>query len=422
MNMRIARCLIPVLLILLMLPVAVGSQEKKIILTYWAWGASVDVINDVVGPAFSEIHPNVEVVAVSMGPWDLHDKLYAGLVTGQDLPDIAQLVRRQFHRYAVPELMVDFTAFLDEHAGDFAQSAVDDITFDGIRVGVPLDYDPGYILYHRELAADLGIDTAAIDTWDDFVKIAKEVSASHPNIYVNYIAYPAGAWGANYWKLYAQPAGALLYSEDGKLIRDNKQAAAVFTFFDQLTRELNTLRGSVNDPALLDMLRKKELLFLPSSTMQGGWFRQQLPEMAGKLGAIAWPRWDSDAPAYVASWGGVVLVAPKKGPNADLAAEFIKFFSTNNMALQENWLINGGYPAYLPAAAELGEAVAREGEFIAGLLAATEARELGPWNYFSWSETEEVMGDALDSMAAGRMTPTEAWTWAERELVRRTQR
>ncbi len=393
-----------------------GSAEVK--LTYWGWGPHVTAMNQQVGPAFTKQHPNVKVEGISMGPFELMDKFYVAMVSGQGLPDSAQLIRRLSSRYLISELMVDFTDFVKkEHGGQFLDSLTKDVTaVDGRVLGIALDYGPSVVFYNKDLADKLGVNVSAIKTWDDYLRVGKDVSKRYPDIYVQPLYYPAGSWGSNYWKLWAQSAGANIFDDSGKVIRKNAKMKEVTRFFYELHTQVNVIKAPVNDPSIYDALRSGKLLFWPKNSYESGATAQQAPELKGKISAFPWPLWSADARPLTGNWGGVALVVPKRGPNAAIAAEFMKFFATNEESLASLWFVAAGVPSFGPAREKIPAMKGQE-TFVKDLIESIVVRQVPQWNFFDWAQTEKILGDALDSMTTGDRTPDQAWDWAEAQLA-----
>jgi len=396
-----------------------AATEKNIKLTFWGWGPHVDAINNTVGPAFQKVHPNVTVEAISMGPWDLMDKFYVSMVSGEGAPDACQLVRRVSAKYLISELLYDFTDFITvEHKGEFVDALNKDVTsIDGKVLGIASDYGPAVVYYDKKLADDLGIDVSNIVTWDDYYNLAMEISKSNPDVYIHPFFYPSGSWGSNQWKLWAQSAGLNIFDDEGMVIRDNEGLREVTRFYYKLHKGPNVIEGVVNDPIIYDTLRQRKLLFWPSNSYRSMEIAQQLPEMEGETYAFPWPLWSEDAPAYTGNWGGVALVVPKKGPNAEMAAEFVKFYSTNIEALTGLWFGVAGVPAYGPVREEIMQITDRE-TFTINLIQSVGVRDVPTWNYTDWAQTEKILGDNLDSMFTGDMTPDETWDTIEAQLIK----
>jgi ABC-type glycerol-3-phosphate transport system substrate-binding protein len=409
--------LVVCLLCSILLPAASVRAEDKIVLTYWGWGGHVDAVNSVAGPAFEKLHPNVEVKGISMGPWDLMDKFYVSLVSGRGLPDVVQLVRRVSQNYMVPELLWDFTDFQKEYQGQLVESLQNDLlSADGRYLGIAPDYGPSVLYYNQQLVEELGIDVSTIKTWNDYLEIGKRISTQRPDLYVHVTYYPAGEWGSNYWRLFAQGAGANIYDENNKIIRDNVRAKEVTKLFYQLMTEVKTLKATVNDPSVYDAIRNNKLVFWPKNSYEAGQMRQQLPDFEGKWAAIPQPLMDEQGPNYTGNWGGVALVVPKQGKHAELAAEFAEFFATYGPAVESFWTEAYGVPAF-KTIRDTSETINRQASFVDGLIDAITVREVGPWNFCNWAETEKLLGDTLDSMISGQRTPEEAWDWFEEQAV-----
>ncbi len=417
-----------VILALLLVPgillFAGGADEKKaaaagpIKLTFWAWGPHVDAVNKEIGPAFNKLHPNVTVEATSMGPWDLMDKFYTSIVTGKGLPDSANLVRRVIAKYLIPELLYDFTSFVEPRRKDFPASLLKDVTSsDGKILAIPPDYGPGVVYYDIALAKKLNVDVTKIKTWQDYYELTKRLSASNPDVYMHPMFYPGASWGSNQWKLFAQGAGGNIYDEKGKVIRDNKLLQEVTAFYYKMHVDVKCAKGKVNDPAIYDILRQGKLLFWPSNSYRAMEVAAQDKSLDLKLGTFPWPAWKEGAPNYTGNWGGVAVVVPKRGANASLAAEFAQFYATNETALTGLFFQTTGVPSYGPVRAKILAMTDRQA-FAVDLIKSITAREVGPWNFVEWSQTEKILGDGLDNMFANNQNPVEAWKGIEAQLIK----
>ena len=423
--MRIVRCVIIALMLAQgMLLFAGGGPEKPaaatapVKLTFWGWGPHVDAINKEIGPAFNKLHPNVTVEGISMGPWDLMDKFYTSIVTGKGLPDAANLVRRVIAKYLIPELMYDFTSFVEPRRKDFPVSLLKDVTSsDGKILAIPPDYGPGVVYYDIALAKKLNVDVTKIKTWQDYYELTKRLSASNPDVYMHPMFYPGGSWGSNQWKLFAQGAGGNIYDEKGKVIRDNKLLREVTEFFYKLHTDVKVAKGKVNDPAIYDILRQGKLLFWPSNSYRAMEVAAQDQSLNLKLGTFPWPLWKEGATQYTGNWGGVAIVVPKKGANVAIAAEFAQFYATNETALTGLFFQTTGVPSYGPVREKI-LAIKDRQAFAVDLIKSITAREVGPWNFVEWSQTEKILGDGLDNMFAGSQNPTAAWNGIEGQLIK----
>ena len=394
------------------------TQEENITITFWGWGPIAEGVANVAAPAFTAEHPNVTVEVISMGPWDLMDKFYAAMVSGEGLPDSIMLVRRVMQKYLISELLYDFTDFVNvEHEGEFVEALNSDVTSpDGKVLAVAADYGPSVLYYNSDLAESLGVNVEEIVTWDDYYNICVEVGNKNPDIYLHQLAYPGGSWGTNYWRLWIQSAGLNIFDEEGKVILDNEELKEINGFFYKLHTDVNVIAAPVNDPSIYDAFREGKVLFWPGTSYRSMEIAQQVPEMEGIITAVPWPLWSEDAPALCGNWGGAAMAVPKKGPNAEIAAEFIKFLTTNQEVMTGIWLTSGGVPANAPIRESILN-MADSKTYATNLIESIAAREVPPWRYLDWQQTEKILGDNLDAMMAGEVTPDEMWDNTEAQLV-----
>lgn len=394
-------------------------QEEEITITFWGWGPIADGVANVAAPAFTAENPNVTVEVISMGPWDLMDKFYAAMVSGEGLPDSAMLVRRVMAKYLIPELLYDFTDFVNvEHEGEFIEAFNLDVTSpNGKILAVAPDHGPSVLYYNSELAESLGVNVEEIVTWDDYYDICMEVGAEHPDIYLHQLAYPGGSWGTNNWRLWIQSAGLNIFDEEGKVIQDNEELKEVNRFFYKLHSDVNVIAAPVNDPSIYDAFREGKVLFWPGTSYRSMEIAQQVPEMEGIVSTVPWPLWSEDAPALSGNWGGTGMVVPKKGPNVEIAAEFIKFLTTNQEVMNGIWLTSAGVPTNVLIRENILNMTDSE-TYATNLIESIVEREVSPWRYLDWQQTEKILGDNLDAMMAGDVTPDEMWDNTEAQLIK----
>ncbi len=176
-------------------------------------------------------------------------------------------------------------------------------------------------------------------------------------------------------------------------------------------------KGKVNDPAIYDILRQGKLLFWPSNSYRAMEIAAQDPSLNLKLGTFPWPLWKENAPAYTGNWGGVAIVVPKKGPNVDIAAEFSEFYATNETALTGLFFSTTGVPTYAPVQSKILAMKDRQA-FAVDLIKSITAREVAPWTFVEWSQTEKILGDGLDNMFANNQDPAQAWNGIEAQLIK----
>jgi hypothetical protein len=100
-----------------------------------------------------------------------------------------------------------------------------------------------------------------------------------------------------------------------------------------------------------------------------------------------------------------------------IAAEFAKFYATNEAALTGLFFQTTGVPSYGPVRQKILGIKDREA-FAVDLIKSITAREVGPWNFVEWSQTEKILGDGLDNMFANNQNPTEAWKGIEAQLIK----
>ncbi len=398
--------------------------EEEVTITFWGFGPVAEAVKNVAGPAFTKLHPNVAVEVVMFGPWDMMDKFYSAIVSGEGLPDCAMTVRRMMDKYLMSELLYDFTDFVNvEHKGEFTEAFTVDVTSpDGKVLAVAATSGPTVIFYNKQLAEELGLNVDEIVTWDDYYNICMDIGTANPDVYLQPLYYPGGTWGSNNWRIYVQSAGANIYDEEGMVIEDNEKLKEITRFFYKLHTDINIITGAVNDPAIFDAFYNDEMLFYPANSQKLMALENAKPGIIEKLGVIPWPLWSKDAPATTGNWGGEAMTVPKNAPNAEIAAEFVKFLTTSEEVMSGMWVESASVPNYGPIREKLLETTDLGSTAHQELLEAVEVREVATWHFFDWAQTEKILGDNLDAMIAGNMTPDEMWDTTAAQLKKILER
>lgn len=99
-----------------------------------------------------------------------------------------------------------------------------------------------------------------------------------------------------------------------------------------------------------DLVKADNWLFMPSSSwfgdyvIRGTFYDPADPNFVGKIGVAPMPKWEGQDHPWVYWWGGAAWVLSRHSKNPELAMDFLKFMTTDEIKNQ------GTYPAYVPAA------------------------------------------------------------------------
>lgn len=412
----------------LMQAASFAADKEKVVI--WGWGATISGIEKNVKPALEKKYPNIEVEAVSMGPWDIMDKVLISLAAGTGAPDVSLLVNRLFSTYALSGGLTDLTEKASKHKDQILSGVWEAHVYDNKLWGLSMGIAPTMVFYRRDLFEEYGIEPTSISTWEDYLKIGKKVCVDKdgdgkPEVYLLNAPLPSGTWGVSAWLMYFMSQGGQIFTADGKVIRNNHLAQSSFRFYHDLMIGSNiaTHYPVPQLSGVYDKLRENKILSIPRNLPFGAFLlRNNVPEQSGQWGVVPWFLWNKWAPKYNSIWGMGTLAIPKQGKYQEAAWKLVEFCTTTFEAQEGIWDA-GLMPTYIPVLKE-SEKIREPDPYFANqsLYEALEARITPSFYRFDWGETEVILGNAIDAMYAGEKNSDEAWDWAENELIKKLKR
>jgi arabinosaccharide transport system substrate-binding protein len=272
----------------------------------------------------------VHIVLLSAGA--LQRRLLSGFLSGTPLPDLVeayvQIVAQAFKGPLEDVGFVDLTDIvqaegIDEqiNAPSFAPWTSRERIF-----GLPHDVHPVLLAYRADLVEAAGIDVAAIATWDDFVRLLRPLvrdvdGDGYPDHYLLNI------WETNpelIESLMLQAGGALFDAQEQLVMHSESNARVLATVVSWTT---GPNRIAVNAPEFDAAGNKMRLdgtvLFsLMPDWLTGAW-RQDLPQLAGKVKLMPLPAWERGG-RRTTVMGGTMLGIPKRVKDFDSAWRYAK--------------------------------------------------------------------------------------------------
>lgn len=165
--------------------------------------------------AFEAEHEDIDIVA-DFTDWDSYWDRLATATAGGDIPDIMTQEERYMTEYALNGQLLD----LNEVSGALDLSGIDPLAMgggeiDGSQYAVATGVNAFTIVADPQIFEDAGVEFPddSTWTWEDYVEIAAEISASGDDV------YGAQAFGTNEagFNVYARQRGESLYTPDGSL-------------------------------------------------------------------------------------------------------------------------------------------------------------------------------------------------------------
>src|SRR5579862_2230414 len=164
--------------------VAAGNRSMPgtIMLTYWTFAKPHYLAYQKAIPGFEAAHPGVKVDLQLVSNEGLAARLQNAFLADLDVPDLCEIEISSagtFFRGPLKDIgWADLTDRIHQSGlwDKMVHARFSPYTSRGRIFGLPHDVHPVQLAYRRDLAAAAGIDVDRITTWDDFIKVGRQVT------------------------------------------------------------------------------------------------------------------------------------------------------------------------------------------------------------------------------------------------------
>ncbi|GAA4411828.1 ABC transporter substrate-binding protein [Actinokineospora soli] len=157
-----------------------NPADLKAEISYGVWGENVAEATKQVVADFNKTYPNVKV-NVQVTPYKSYWTKLQTQASSGTMPDVLWMNGPNFQLYAANGKLAPITGLVDAGKIDPANypQALDTLyTYDGVRYGVPKDYDTIAVFYNKKLFAEAGVSEPTPEwTVDQFTQAAKDIRA-----------------------------------------------------------------------------------------------------------------------------------------------------------------------------------------------------------------------------------------------------
>jgi ABC-type glycerol-3-phosphate transport system substrate-binding protein len=283
---------------------------------------------------FQRAYPNVKIELTGYTWEDMPSKVRLAISQG-NAPDVAHQHPFVMGAQGIAEPLDDLWQQWGA-AAQFMPGAIDDVTWQGRRFGVPLDINALFMIYNKAAFARAGL--AAPGPGYTFAQLRSDLEKLTTPDHSRYgMALSASAW--DMYGLVRSNGGELSDESGGKLTPtlDEPRVVETVRFFADVGRDqLGTLpppqpRQS-DHPVVLFGQRKVALFF------SGPWDIARLkqeapPDVFAEVGTALLPIARPGAPSASVQGGGGLFV-PKGAAHREAAFEFMKWASSDRYALR----------------------------------------------------------------------------------------
>lgn len=292
------------------------------------------------------VNPNFELNVTEIAYNDMHDKLQVALQTGGvGAPDIADIEQGRFGgflRGADPGL-VDLKDRLTE--GGYLEQLVASrealYTHKGKVYGVEHALCPVASYYRSDIYEAAGVDLNTVETWDDFITVAKQVSTDE----VKAIPF------SDHDMLLRQ-RGSDYFDEEGNVTLDSALSVETADWLLAL-RDTHGIAaqapgGSVYTDTWYAAVREGKFLGHIGADWYAGFFRDNTPELKGKMKATLMPAFEKGG-IRTSCVGGTGCTIVKTSPNVEEAWNYFKFTMLSPDGNARRYEMTKLWPPLIPA-------------------------------------------------------------------------
>lgn len=304
-----------------------APQDLRASIVYAVWDRKqVPSIRRVVD-AFRRHHPGIEVT-VEVTPLSQYwTKLRTQAADGQ-LPDVFWMNAEYIDLYASHGKLAPVTGAVD--AGDldparYPRELVDLYTYDGVRYGMPRDFDTIGLWVNKEVFRRAGVPLPGPDmTWEQFRDTGARISRALGPGNGHGAASDLSDSQSSYYGTIFQAGGSVI--DAGRSMMDTPQARAGLRFWRDLidSGASPTFPQMVDSPAESRFTSGRLAMYIT-----GSWFRAGLDEdLARDVTVLPLPRGERRANVI----HGLADVVAASSPNQQAAQAFQSFLGTEEAA------------------------------------------------------------------------------------------
>lgn len=303
---------------------ASGGGDKTI--TAWAWNVNVGALEEA-AEKFKEENPGFELKVEDIGRLDVYDKLSTGLAAGGiGLPDIVLVEDDRIQGYveAFPQGFLNLSdKGFDEHKDLFPNFKQELTSKDGDFYAFSFDAGPGGMFYRRDLFEQAGVDAESIETWDQFLEAGKKIKEE-----TGAYAMPLDKFKDDpTFRMMLNQLDAYYFDSEGNIDLTNPKAVQAMDTLKQFDEE-----GLIKDVdgwnGVVSSTIDGSVATIPFGAWYYGTIVDQAKDSEGDWGVFLLPAFEEGG-NRASNLGGSSWMIPAASKKADVAYEFLEFFSTD---------------------------------------------------------------------------------------------
>ncbi len=198
--------------------------------------------------------------------------------------------------------------------------------------GLPHDVHPVVLAYRRDLFEELGIDVEQIKTWDDFVRIGREITIPGER----YLMELSDSGVAAYEMFLFQRDGGY-FDAEGQLVMDSDVALKTLLFYIPLVAGPDRIGSDLGSGRVFTQaVEQGYFLSYVCPDWRSKVTETDIPRMAGKMALMPLPAVVQGG-RRTSTWGGTMLGITKACPDPEMAWKVAEHMYFNKAELAERF-------------------------------------------------------------------------------------
>lgn len=283
---------------------------------------------------FKQAYPKVSI-EVDQAEWSsMRNKVRDAIGSGTP-PDVAHQHAFVFGAQNYAEPLDDlWDSWGKEAVGRFMPGSLDDVSWNNVKYGVPLDINALFLIYNKKMFQDAGLAEPGADyTYPKLLADAKKLTKADGSRYG--LSIKQGAWDIF----------GLLRSNGGELIQeqgtrptaklDNPANSKVLQFLADLVNKdkVSLLYASSRNLEPVELFKQRKIAMFFSGPWDLKVLERTAPDVYAEVGTATLPR-GFDGKTTGSVQGGGSLFVPKGAKNKELAFEFMKWAASPKYQLR----------------------------------------------------------------------------------------
>jgi arabinosaccharide transport system substrate-binding protein len=312
-------------------------KKSQATMRLWTFASNHSVPYQKAVPSFEANNPGVTLDVQLVHGDAVNSRLRAAFWADLDVPDLVEVeISRAGSFFRGPPDDVGFidlvpllkkTGYYDR----IVKTRYAPYTSRGKIYGLPHDVHPVVLAYRRDLFEELGIDVDAIKTWDDFVRIGREVTIPGER----YLMELSDNNASSFEMFLFQRDGGY-FDAEGQLTMDNELALETLLFFIPLVAGPERIGSDLGSGRVFTQAVEQGYFM---SYICPDWRSKvtetDIPRMAGKMALMPLPAVEEGG-RRTSTWGGTML-GTRACPNPELAWKVAEHLYFNKAELAERF-------------------------------------------------------------------------------------